>query len=94
VQLAGVDRELDPLSFACARARVHARYKHCFRLDDVRRLADDDQQAELVRWGREAVAHIEGFYSGDDYEGAGDVRFTFMKEGGRDEHRGPVVIGE
>ena len=32
----------------------------------VRRLADDDQQAALVRWGREAVAHIEGFYAGDE----------------------------
>jgi hypothetical protein len=30
---------------------------------------------------------IEGFH-------AGDVRFTFIKDGGSDEHRGPVVIGE
>jgi hypothetical protein len=60
----------------------------------IRRLADADHQAELVRWGREAVARIEGFYAGDDYAGAEDVKFTFMKDAARDEHRGPVVIGE
>jgi hypothetical protein len=60
----------------------------------IRRLADAGRQDELVRWGRDAVARIEGFYAGDDYEGADDVKFTFMKDGSRDEHRGPVVIGE
>jgi hypothetical protein len=40
------------------------------------------------------VARIEGFYAGDDYDGAADVKFTFMKDGARDEYRGPVVIGE
>jgi hypothetical protein len=46
-----------------------------------------------VRWGREAVARIEGFYAGDDYQGADDVRFTFMKDA-REDTRESVVIGE
>jgi hypothetical protein len=47
----------------------------------IRRLADADQQEELVRWGREAVARIEGFYAGSDYEGAAGARFTFQGPG-------------
>jgi hypothetical protein len=86
----GMTRIAELCDYLQADERMHVR----LATDWIRRLADDEQQAELVRWGREAVAHIEGFYAGDDYEGAGDVRFTFMKDGGRDEHRGPVVIGE
>ena len=55
---------------------------------------EEDPLRQLCDWARDAVAHIEGFYAGDDYQGADDVKFTFMKDGGRDEHRGPVVIGE
>jgi Protein of unknown function (DUF455) len=63
--------------------------------DWVRRLVDEERREELVRWGREAVAHIEGFYARDDYDGADDVRFTFMKEGGaREDSRKSAVIGE
>jgi hypothetical protein len=61
--------------------------------DWIRRLAGPGQQEELARWGRAAVAHIEGFYAGDDYAGADDVKFTFQKDGGRDTG-GSIVIGE
>ena len=44
----------------------------------IRRLIDADRRADLVRWGRDAVARIEGFYAGDDYEGADAVKFTFQ----------------
>jgi hypothetical protein len=61
----------------------------------IRKLVDEGTRDELVQWGRDAVARIEGFYAGDDYEGADDVRFTFMKDGGaREESRRTVVIGE
>jgi hypothetical protein len=62
--------------------------------DWIRRLAGQEQQDERVRSGREAVARIEGFYAGDDYAGADDVTFTFMRDGAREDRRGPVVIGE
>jgi hypothetical protein len=47
--------------------------------DWIRRLAGPEQQDELARWGRDAVARIEGFYAGDDYEGADGVKFTFQQ---------------
>src|SRR3954454_6772724 len=63
--------------------------------DWVRQLTDEAKRDELARWGRTAVARIEGFYADDGYGGADDVRFTFMKEGGaREEARKTVVIGE
>jgi hypothetical protein len=63
--------------------------------DWIRRMTDEKKRDELVRWGREAVARIEGFYAEDGYAGADDVRFTFMKEGGaREEERRSGVIGE
>jgi hypothetical protein len=86
----GLERIADLCDYLQADERMHVR----LATEWIRRLADEEQQAELVRWGREAVARIEGFYAGDDYEGADDVKFTFMKDGSRDEHRGPVVIGE
>jgi hypothetical protein len=57
------------------------------------KLADAEQQEELVRWGRDAVARIEGFYAGDDYQGADGVKFTFQTDGGHDQ-RQAIVIGE
>jgi len=90
-----VEEELDgELGYGCdylqAEERMHVR----LATDWIRRLADPERQDDLVRWGRAAVARVEGFYAGEDYEGADDVRFTFMKDGGRDEHHGLVVIGE
>jgi hypothetical protein len=61
--------------------------------DWIRKLAGPEEQDELVQWGREAVARIEGSYAGDDYEGANDVKFTFQKDGAR-EARPSTVIGE
>jgi hypothetical protein len=89
-EAAGMTRIAELCDYLQADERMHVR----LATDWIRRLADADHQADLVSWGRDAVARIEGFYAGDEYEGAGDVRFTFMKDGGRDEHRGPVVIGE
>jgi hypothetical protein len=66
--------------------------------DWIRRLVRDDAtRDELVRWGTEAVARIEGFYAEDGYAKPeiGDVHFTFLKEGGGRAGRRPVnVIGE
>jgi Protein of unknown function (DUF455) len=89
-EAAGMTRIAELCDYLQADERMHVR----LATDWIRRLADEDRQADLVRWGRDAVARIEGFYAGDEYEGAGDVKFTFMKDGARDEHRGPVVIGE
>ena len=86
----GFTRIADLADYLQADERMHVR----LATEWIRRLADQEHQEELVHWGREAVARIEGFYAGDEYEGAGDVKFTFMKDGARDEHRGPLVIGE
>ena len=85
----GYHRIAELADYLQADERMHVR----LATDWIRRLADAETQEELVRWGREAVARIEGFYAGDDYPGADDVRFTFMKDGGSD-GREPVVIGE
>lgn len=85
----GLDRIADLCDYVQADERGHVR----LATEWIRRLADDERQRELVRWGREAVARIEGFYAGDDYEGADDVRFTFQKDGARDS-RPSTVIGE
>ena len=58
-----------------------------------RRHRTAEKQEELVRWGRDAVARIEGFYAGEGYAGADDAKFTFQKDGGRDD-RPSIVIGE
>jgi hypothetical protein len=64
----------------------------------IRRLVPDgSHRDELVRWGTEAVAQIEGFYAEDGYAKPeiGDVHFTFLKEGGGRGRPRPVdVIGE
>ena len=64
--------------------------------DWVRRLTDEPTRDDLVRWGREAVERIEGFYAREgEAQSAADVRFTFMKEGGaREDARRTAVIGE
>jgi hypothetical protein len=85
----GLTRIAELSDYLQADERMHVR----LATDWIRRLADPAQQAELVQWGREAVARIEGFYAGDDYEGADDVKFTFQKDGGADT-RGSIVIGE
>ena len=85
-EAAGMTRIAELCDYRQAEERMHVRPA----TEWIRRLAEADQQAELVRRGREAVARIEGFYAGD----ANDVRFTFMMGGARDEHRGPLVIGE
>ena len=86
----GLTRIGELCDYLQADERMHVR----LATDWIRRLADQPRQDELVRWGREAVARIEGFYAGDDYPGADDVRFTFMKDGGREDARESVVIGE
>jgi uncharacterized ferritin-like protein (DUF455 family) len=47
----------------------------------IRRLTEDDlaQRDELVRWGRKAVARIEGFYNDNPNQPEHDVHFTFLK---------------
>jgi len=83
----GLERIADLCDYLQADERTHVR----LATEWIRKLADADRQQELVRWGREAVARIEGFYAGDDYERAGDVRFTFQRTA-RD--RPSIVIGE
>jgi hypothetical protein len=70
----GLHRIAELCDYLQADERMHVR----LATDWIRRLADAGEQEELVRWGREAVARIEGFYAGDAYAGADDVRFTFM----------------
>ena len=85
----GLTRIAELCDYLQADERMHVR----LATEWIRRLAGPEEQDELVRWGRGAVARIEGFYADDDYAGADDVRFTFMKDGGRDE-RESAVIGE
>src|SRR3954470_861393 len=85
----GLDRIADLCDYLQADERMHVR----LATDWIRRLAGAERQEELVRWGRDAVARIEGFYAGDEYPGADDVRFTFMKDRG-DDGRASAVIGE
>src|SRR5918998_5680720 len=70
----GYHRIAELCDYLQADERMHVR----LATDWIRRLADAQRQDELVGWGRDAVARIEGFYAGDDYAGAADVRFTFM----------------
>jgi hypothetical protein len=86
-EMRGMHRIAELCDYLQADERMHVR----LATDWIRRLADPSEQEELVRWGREAVAHIEGFYAGDEYAGAGDVKFTFMGGG---EGRESAVIGE
>jgi hypothetical protein len=74
----GLHRIADLSDYLQADERMHVR----LATDWIRQLADPDRERDLVRWGREAVARIEGFYAGDDYAGADDVKFTFMRDGG------------
>jgi hypothetical protein len=82
----GMHRIAELCDYLQADERMHVR----LATDWIRRLADPARQEELTRWGREAVARIEGFYA-DDYAGAEGVRFTFMKDGGRDAHESSVI---
>ena len=88
-QAAGMDRIADLCDYLQADERMHVR----LATEWIRALADADRQEELVRWGRDAVARIEGFYAGDDYAGADDAKFTFQTDGARD-GRPSTVIGE
>src|SRR5919206_1432680 len=54
----GMERIADLCDYLQADERMHVR----LATDWIRRLADADKQDELVRWGRDAVARIEGFY--------------------------------
>ena len=47
----------------------------------IRKLTEEDleQREELVRWGRTAVARIEGFYNDNPNLPERDVHFTFLK---------------
>jgi hypothetical protein len=83
----GMHRVAELCDYLQADERMHVR----LATDWIRRLAQPARQEELVRWGREAVARIEGFYAGADSPGADDVRFTFMKDGGRDTHQSSVI---
>jgi hypothetical protein len=86
----GFTRIAELSDYLQADERMHVR----LATDWIRKLAGPEEQAELVRWGRQAVARIERFYAGADYAGADDVRFTFMTDGGRENPRDPIVIGE
>jgi hypothetical protein len=85
----GLSRIAELCDYLQADERMHVR----LATDWIRRLAGPEEQDDLIRWGRDAVARIEGFYAGDDYPGADDVRFTFMKDG-REDTRESAVIGE
>jgi hypothetical protein len=85
----GLERIADLCDYLQADERMHVR----LATEWIRKLADARQQEELVRWGRDAVARIEGFYAGDDYEGADGVKFTFQTDGEHDQ-RQAIVIGE
>jgi rubrerythrin len=84
-----MERLADLCDYLQADERMHVR----LATEWIRKLAGPEEQEELVRWGRDAVARIEGFYAGDDYDGADDVKFTFQKDGARD-GRQSSVIGE
>ena len=71
----GLHRIADLCDYLQADERMHVR----LATDWIRKLAGPEQQDELARWGRDAVARIEGFYAGDDYEGADGVKFTFQQ---------------
>jgi hypothetical protein len=71
----GLDRIADLCDYLQADERMHVR----LATEWIRRLADHAEQDELATWGRDAVARIEGFYAGDDYEGADGVKFTFQQ---------------
>src|SRR5215211_7226663 len=71
----GLERIADLCDYLQADERMHVR----LATDWIRKLADAGKQDELIRWGRDAVARIEGFYAGDDYEGADGVKFTFQQ---------------
>jgi hypothetical protein len=63
----------------------------------IRRATEDAPQKrdELVRWGRKAVARIEGFYDEDAARTERDVHFTFLKAGASDlAGSTSAVIGE
>jgi uncharacterized ferritin-like protein (DUF455 family) len=52
--------------------------------DWIRELTKDDpaRRAELVRWGREAIAKMESFWSDGRYEkDTSGVQFTFLRAG-------------
>jgi hypothetical protein len=83
----GLTRIGELCDYLQADERMHVR----LATDWIRRLADQPRQDELVRWGREAVARIEGFYAGEDYGGPGDVRFTFETDGARGGRRSDVI---
>ena len=61
----------------------------------VRRLTDEqpERRDELARWGRKAVARIEGFYADNGYT-EHDVHFTFKGGGGELVATRTDVIGE
>jgi hypothetical protein len=56
---------------------------------------DEARREELARWGRDAVARIEGFYADPGAE-LPDPRFTFLGGGDGSEPRAVTssVIGE
>jgi hypothetical protein len=83
----GMERIAELADYLQADERMHVR----LATDWIRRLTDDERRRELVEWGREAVARIEGFYAGADYEGPDDVRFTFETDGARGGRRSDVI---
>jgi len=86
----GLTRIAELADYLQADERMHVR----LATDWIRKLADEQRQEELAAWGREAVARIEGFYAGEDYQGADDVKFTFQKDGERGGAWPTAVIGE
>ena len=65
----------------------------------IRKLTEDDKahRDELVRWGRRAVARIEGFWSDQPYGGGDEpeVHFSFLKSGDEENAGVPsAIIGE
>jgi hypothetical protein len=68
----GLTRIAELADYLQADERMHVR----LATEWIQRLATEEEQDELIRWGREAVARIEGFQGREP----GDVRFSFATD--------------
>jgi len=88
----GFSRIAELADYLQADERTHVR----LATDWLRTLTADDpaHRDELVRWGKEAVAHIQGFHAKPgETPSLDDVRFTFVKEDRGDKSDDLVAAG-
>src|SRR5918997_649736 len=75
----GYTRIAELADYLQADERTHVR----LATDWIQKLTDDDtaHRDELVRWGREAIAHIQGFHASryKEMPDPEEARFTFLK---------------